>query len=450
MAITNPQTPKGTRDFLQKEVIRRNYIFNIIRDVFEQFGFFPIETPSFENLETLTGKYGEEGDRLLFKVLNSGDFLAKADREALQNLNSNALTPSIAKKGLRYDLTVPFARFVVQHQNELVFPFKRYQIQQVWRADRPQKGRYQEFYQCDVDVIGSDSLMYEAELIQIYDSVFAKLGIEVKIVLNNRKILVGIAEACHIGDKFVQMTIAIDKLDKMSEAAVIVEMTEKGIPEEDAKRVLELLRTESIEVLAEAIKDSETGLKGIEEIKKVYDYLESSELKNALVFDPALARGLNYYTGCIFEVKATQAGLGSLGGGGRYDDLTAVFGKPDTSGVGISFGAERIYDLMLEKSLFPEELITGIQVLFIAFDEQTHLYAFKQAGKLRERSVKTDIYPEFGKMKKQMKFANAIQVPYLAIVGEEEMQTNTISVKNMVSGEQSRMSIEEFINLLVS
>jgi histidyl-tRNA synthetase len=450
MAITNPQIPKGTRDFLPQEVIRRNYIFDNIKYVFEKFGFFPIETPCFENLETLTGKYGEEGDRLLFKILNSGDFLAKADPEALKNLNSKTLTPSIAKKGLRYDLTVPFARFVVQHQNELVFPFKRYQIQQVWRADRPQKGRYQEFYQCDVDVIGSDSLMYEAELVQIYDQVFSRLGIDVHIVINNRKVLLGIAEACGIADQFMDMTIAIDKLDKLSEAKVIQEMQERDIPFDAANLVLKLLKTDTLDALAEAIGSSETGLKGVEEIRKVVSYLDHSALKNKLVFDPSLARGLNYYTGCIFEVKSTRTGLGSLGGGGRYDDLTAVFGKPDMSGVGISFGAERIYDLMVENALFPQDLDTGIRVLFIAFDETSHQHAFGLAGSLRDQSIKTDVYPEYGKMKKQLKFANAINVPYLAIVGEEEVTSGNLTVKDMQSGEQSKMTLSEFIHFLKS
>lgn len=448
MAITNPQIPKGTRDFLPQEVIRRNYIFDNIKNVFEKYGFFPIETPCFENLETLTGKYGEEGDRLLFKILNSGDFLSKADQEALKNLDSKTLTPSIAKKGLRYDLTVPFARFVVQHQNELVFPFKRYQIQQVWRADRPQKGRYQEFYQCDVDVIGSDSLMYEAELIQIYDEVFSQLGIDVQIVFNNRKILQGIAEECGISGQFTEMTVAIDKLDKLSEAEVVLEMQERGIPPGAANLVLQLLKTDSPDRLAEAIASSETGLEGIEEIRKVISYLGHAALKNKLVFDPSLARGLNYYTGCIFEVKSTRPGLGSLGGGGRYDDLTAVFGKPDMSGVGISFGAERIYDLMVENALFPRDLDTGIRVLFIAFDEASHQFAFGLAGSLREHSIKTDIYPEYGKMKKQMKFANAINVPFLGIIGEEEMKTGNITLKDMQSGDQSRMTLSELIHFL--
>ncbi len=449
MAITNPQIPKGTRDFLPQEVIRRNYIFDTVRYIFEKFGFFPIETPCFENLETLTGKYGEEGDRLLFKILNSGDFLAKADQEALKTMNSVALTSSIAKKGLRYDLTVPFARFVVQHQNELVFPFKRYQIQQVWRADRPQKGRYQEFFQCDVDVIGSDSLMYEAELVQIYDQVFARLGIDVRIVINNRKILVGIAEACGISDLFTEMTIAIDKLDKMTETGVISEMESKGIPGHAAHTVLELLKTESLDRLADSINTSQSGLEGIEEIRKVMSYLDHTNLKNKLVFEPSLARGLNYYTGCIFEVKSTRTGMGSLGGGGRYDDLTAVFGKPDMSGVGISFGAERIYDLMVEQALFPPDLDTGIRVLFIAFDEPTHQYAFSLAGRLRDQSIKTDVYPEYGKMKKQMKFANAINVPLLVIIGEEEMQTGLLTVKDMKSGEQKKMVISELLQFLI-
>ena len=450
MTSIKAQIAKGTRDFLPDEVIKRNYIFKIIREVFENFGYFPIETPSFELLQTLTGKYGEEGDRLLFKILNSGDFLQKANPETLDNRNSNALIRDISKKGLRYDLTVPFARFVVQHQNDLSFPFKRYQIQQVWRADRPQKGRYQEFYQCDVDVIGSDSLMYEAELVQVYDQVFKALGIDVEIILNNRKILAGIAEAAGVHELFTEMTVAIDKLDKIGKDGVINEMINKGIPENKATFILETLELKDVEALAKSLNNSEIAKEGIEEIIAVYDFLKGNDLSNELIFDPALARGLNYYTGCIFEVKAKNASIGSIGGGGRYAELTEVFGRSGMSGVGVSFGAERIYDLMKDAELFPAELEAVIHLLFVSFDKESHKYAFDLASQLRKEGIKTDVYPEPAKMKKQLKFANSIKVPYVAVIGDEEMKTGNLSVKNMQDGSQKQMTIEEVKELFYS
>ena len=442
MSIVSAQVPKGTRDFLPSEVKKREYIFGIIREVFERFGYFPIETPSFEMLETLTGKYGEEGDRLLFKILNSGDFLQKVDDDYLQKRNSSGILAQIAKKGLRYDLTVPFARFVVQHLNELSFPFKRYQMQPVWRADRPQKGRYQEFYQCDVDVIGSDSLMYEAELIQVYDQVFQALGLEVEIVFNNRKILAGIAEVNGVAGLLTEMTVAIDKLDKIGKEGVIREMAGRGIPNHEAEAILEILHHSDIRALQQKLSQSETGLKGVEEIQAVYDFLEGLELHNKLVFDPSLARGLNYYTGCIFEVKSINANMGSLGGGGRYAELTEMFGRPGMSGVGVSFGAERIYDLMEEKALFPPDLHAVIDVLFVAFDEQTHRYAFRQASALRTRGIRADVYPDPVKLKKQMKYADAIGVPFVAIIGDDEMKNGLVTLKDMKAGSQQQIRIE--------
>ncbi|MCB0606820.1 MAG: histidine--tRNA ligase, partial [Lewinella sp.] len=437
-----PGIPKGTRDFTPDQAIRRNYIFDTIRSVFTKYGFQPIETPAMENLETLTGKYGEEGDRLLFKVLNNGDYLAKADEAALENRDSNKLTASIARRGLRYDLTVPFARFVVMRQNELSFPFKRYQIQPVWRADRPQRGRYQEFYQCDVDVVGSDSLVYEAELAQIYDEVFTRLNIPVRIKINNRKILNGIAEAAGIPDKLTDMTVAIDKLDKIGADGVRKEMQERGIPETAVDRIETILKNTSLEALRSELAASETGLKGVAELETIFDYLSGLRINNELVFDVTLARGLSYYTGCIFEVQALGVQMGSIGGGGRYDDLTGIFGLPNVSGVGVSFGAERIYDVMEELNLFPADNPASLKVLFMAFDEATHRYAFRCLTQLRAAGINADIYPEPGKLKKQMKYANDRQVPYVILVGEDEMQTGKLALKDMASGEQAVLGVE--------
>jgi len=378
---SKPAIPKGTRDFLPAEVKKRAFIFNTIEQVFQTYGYLPIETPTMENLSTLTGKYGEEGDKLLFKVLNNGDYLAKADANALAAKDSTKLTSSISKRGLRYDLTVPFARYVVMHQNDISFPFKRYHIQPVWRADRPQKGRYQEFYQCDVDIVGSKSLMYEAELVKIYDEVFAKLGLSTVTKINNRKILFGLAEANDIADQFLDMTIAIDKLDKIGEEKVIEEMTNRGIPQAAAKEILSMLTIKELDILAEKFATSETGLKGIEELKTFHNYSDRQALHNKLEWDITLARGLSYYTGCIFEVKVDTAvypdqKMGSIGGGGRYDDLTSMFGMRDMSGVGISFGAERIYDVMEDENLFPADVAKDLDVLLVAFDQESHLYAY--------------------------------------------------------------------------
>jgi histidyl-tRNA synthetase len=443
-----PGIPKGTRDFSPAEVNKRNYIFDTVREVFVRYGYQPIETPTMENLSTLTGKYGDEGDQLLFKVLNNGDFLSKADKAALAASDSAGLVSSISKRGLRYDLTVPFARYVVMHQNDIAFPFKRYQIQPVWRADRPQKGRYQEFYQCDVDVVGSNALVYEAELTQIYDEVFHKLGLEVNIKINNRKVLAGIAEAAGIGDQFMEMTIAIDKLDKVGEEGVKTEMSKKGISEVAIARVLEILQITDLDSLKSAFSDSETGLKGVEELETVFEYLEMGTLHNEVQFDITLARGLNYYTGCIFEVKAKGVEMGSIGGGGRYDDLTSVFGMKGTSGVGVSFGAERIFDVMEELDLFPQDDSVNLKMVFVAFDDASHRYAFKWLNRVRAAGINAEIYPEPVKLKKQMKYADARNVPYVALVGSEEMKLDKVALKNMASGEQQKVSLEELITQL--
>ncbi len=447
-----PSVPKGTRDFLPPQVIKRKYIFSIIEQVFKTYGYLPIETPTMENLSTLTGKYGEEGDRLLFKVLNNGDFLAGADKTALTNLDSNKVISSISKRGLRYDLTVPFARFVVMNQNDINLPFKRYQIQQVYRADRPQRGRYQEFYQCDADVVGSDSLMYEAELVQIYAEVFRKLGIKVKILINNRKILFGLAEAAGITDLFMEMTLAIDKLDKIGKDGVIREMVERKISHAQAQKVLDLLQLNNLDELKVPFAGLKEGCKGIEEIETILKYLNNNlpELK----FEISLARGLNYYTGCIFEVKLDQTvypdtTMGSIGGGGRYDNLTGVFGLNGVSGVGVSFGAERIYDVMEELDLFPEEVQKDIKILFLALDEQSHLYAFNIITELRKSGIPCDLYPEPAKLKKQMSYANARKVPFVAIVGESEREQDIVSLKNMETGDQVNLppkNIASYLN----
>jgi histidyl-tRNA synthetase len=443
-----PSIPKGTRDFGPEQVRKRNYLFDIIRNVFACYGYQPIETPSLELLATLTGKYGEEGDKLLFKILNNGDFLSGADEQALETRDSARLAPSIAKRGLRYDLTVPFARFVVMNQHALSFPFKRYQIQPVWRADRPQKGRYQEFYQCDVDVVGSNSLMYEAELTRIYDEVFARLGMKVRILLNNRKILAGMAEAAGIPDRFMEMTIAIDKLDKIGMEGVRKEMTERGIPADSIAKIETLLANRDLEAWKQELAGVETGLKGIRELETAFAYLSETTLHNEVVFDPTLARGLSYYTGCIFEVQSLEAQMGSLGGGGRYDDLTSIFGLPNVSGVGVSFGAERIYDVMEELHLFPASLSEDLSALFIAFDEETHRYAFRCLNQLRQAGISADLYPEPAKLKKQMKYANDRKAPFVILVGSEEMAGGLLTLKNMETGEQGKHSMEEIAEIL--
>jgi histidyl-tRNA synthetase len=443
-----PALAPGTRDFLPSQVIKRNYIFDTIRGVFKTWGYLPIETPTVELLSTLTGKYGEEGDRLLFKILNNGDFLDKADSALLAAKDSNKVLPSIAKRGLRYDLTVPFARFVVMNQNEISLPFKRYQIQQVWRADRPQRGRYQEFYQCDVDIVGSTSLMYEAELMHIYSTVFGKLGLRVKILINNRKVLYGMAEVNGIADKFVDMTVAIDKLDKIGRDGVIAEMVSKGITTDQAEGVLSLLQTQNLDDLYVAMDRSADGRKGVEEIKEVYRLI--GQKVPELTFDISLARGLNYYTGCIFEVKVDNGAypgfdMGSIGGGGRYDDLTSVFGLNGVSGVGVSFGAERIYIAMEELDLFPKDVQKDIDILLVALDEESHSYAFDLVSRLRTQGIASDLYPEPAKMKKQMSYANARNVPYVGIIGESEREAGIVSVKNMVTGDQTNLSADDII-----
>lgn len=446
--MSKPSIPSGTRDFSPEVVAKRNYIFDTIKKVFQKYGFQPIETPTLENLSTLMGKYGEEGDRLLFKVLNNGDFLKKANQEALETRNSNKLISSICERGLRYDLTVPFARYVVMHQNELVFPFKRYQIQPVWRGDNPQKGRYREFYQCDADVVGSNSLVYEAELIQIYDEVFHNLGLKVVIKVNNRKILQGIAEAAGCPEKFMDMTIAIDKLDKIGLARVKTELQERGIEESSIEIICNILSVKKLDDLMPFTAQSDSLLRGLDELKKFHNYFDLKPNKNSVEFDITLARGLNYYTGCIFEVKGKEVAIGSIGGGGRYDDLTSVFGMKNMSGVGISFGADRIFDCLETLNLFPKENSQNLKVLFVGFDEETHRFAFQSLIKVREAGINAEIYPEPAKLKKQMDYANKRGIPYTVLVGSDEMQTGQLTFKNMTSGEQKRLTIAQIVEQL--
>lgn len=446
--MQKPSIPEGTRDFGPEQVRKRTYIFDTIRAVFVKFGFQPLETPAMENLSTLTGKYGDEGDKLLFKILNNGDFLKDADAEALANRDSNRLISSIAKRGLRYDLTVPFARYVVMNRGTLSFPFKRYQIQPVWRADRPQRGRYREFYQCDADVIGSDSLLYEAELAQIYDEAFARLGMPVVIKINNRKILFGIAEAAGIPDQFMDMTVAIDKLDKIGIEGVREELAGRGVPPKAIATIEKILAAETPEALRSVFEGSETGLKGLDELSYVFRLLGQTNLQNEVKFDITLARGLSYYTGCIFEVAAKNYQMGSIGGGGRYADLTGVFGVPGLSGVGVSFGADRIYDVMEGLGLFPETLAESVQIMLASFDEPSFEYAFRCITELRKAGVSAELYPEPGKLKKQFEYAAKRSIPYVAIVGETEMQTGTLMVKNQKTGEQAAMTVEQAVALL--
>ena len=451
-----PSIPKGTRDFSPAEVGRRNYIIQKIRDQFEQFGFQPIETPSFENSETLMGKYGEEGDRLIFKILNSGDFLAKADQDALIDKNSLSLTPSISEKALRYDLTVPFARYVVQHRNELEFPFKRYQVQPVWRADRPQKGRFREFFQCDADVVGSDSLWQEVEFVQLYDAVFTSLNLKnVKVKINNRKILSGFAEVIGESDNLIDFTVALDKLDKIGEDGVKKEMREKGISSEAIEKIEKVFHlkgsfSEKTEILKEILAASEVGKKGIEELEFVNQSIEAIGLQTAqLELDVTLARGLNYYTGAIFEVSAPEeVQLGSIGGGGRYDDLTGIFGLNGVSGIGISFGLDRIYLVLEELNLFPEAVEKNIKALFINFGEVESLYCLKAVKELRTAGVPTELYPDEAKMKKQMAHANKRDIPFVVLAGAEEIDQQQFTLKNMKSGEQYKVGLQELIQKL--
>ncbi len=446
--MSKPSLPEGTRDFGPAQVRRRNYIFDTIRSVFVKFGFQPLETPAMENLSTLTGKYGDEGDKLLFKILNNGDFLKDANPDALAQRDSNKLLKTIAKRGLRYDLTVPFARYVVMNRHALVLPFKRYQIQPVWRADRPQRGRYREFFQCDADVIGSDGLVYEAELAQMYDEAFARLNLPVVIKINNRKILFGIAEAAGIPERFMDMTVAIDKLDKIGPDGVRKELSERGIGAEAISTIEKILATPSLEALRPAFANSPTGQLGLDELDRVFRYLAQTTLRNEIRFDITLARGLSYYTGCIYEVAAKDFAMGSIGGGGRYADLTGVFGMPGLPGVGISFGADRIYDVLEGLSLFPETLDESVKILFAAFDEATHDYAFACASRLRAAGIAVEVYPEPGKLKKQFEYVAKRNIPFMAIVGETEMQSGTLQVKNQSSGEQSSVTVEELVGML--
>ena len=448
-----PSIPKGTRDFSPSEMVRRNYIFNTIKDVFRLYGFQPIETPAMENLSTLMGKYGEEGDKLLFKILNSGDFISKVPQEMLDEKNSNKLTTKLSEKGLRYDLTVPFARYVVQYRNDIAFPFKRYQIQPVWRADRPQKGRYREFYQCDVDVIGSNSLLNEVELVQIIDEVFQRLGISTTVKINNRKILAGIAEAIGEADRMVDITVAIDKLDKIGLEKVNAEMLDKGISQEAVDKLQPILKLQgsTVEKLAQietVIGGTEIGARGIAEMRTMFAYLENVELTTTVELDLTLARGLNYYTGAIFEVKSNDVQIGSICGGGRYDDLTGIFGMPDVSGVGVSFGAERIYDVLVQLDAFPEESLETTKALFVNFGEKEESYCLPVLAKLRKNGVNAEIFPESAKMKKQMTYANRKEIAYVILAGDNEMAASKFTLKNMETGEQQLVNSEELINIL--
>ena len=445
-----PSIPKGTRDFSPIEMAKRNYIFDTIKDVYALYGFEQIETPAMETLHTLMGKYGEEGDKLLFKVLNSGDYISKVTDEELQGRNSLKLATKLCEKGLRYDLTVPFARYVVMHREELQLPFKRYQIQPVWRADRPQKGRYREFYQCDADVVGSDSLLNEVELMQIIDTVFTKFGIRVQIKINNRKILTGIAEVIGEADKIVDITVAIDKLDKIGIDNVNAELSANGISDEAIAKLQPIIslsgtNDQKLDTIAEVLATSEIGLKGVEEIRFILNMLKSAGLNNEIQLDLTLARGLNYYTGAIFEVKALDTPMGSITGGGRYDNLTGIFGMPGLSGVGFSFGADRIYDVLNALDLYPKETIHATQVLFIDFGEKETAFCIPLIAQLRKAGIKTEIYPDAVKMKKQMSYANAKQIPFVVLVGENEMNTGKVTLKNMSTGEQMQVGVDEII-----
>ena len=443
-----PSIPKGTRDFGPVEMATRNYIFNTIRSVYELYGFQQIETPAQETLATLMGKYGEEGDKLLFKILNSGDYLNKIDDQELTERNTLRLASKICEKGLRYDLTVPFARYVVMHREELQLPFKRYQVQPVWRADRPQKGRYREFYQFDGDVVGSDSLLNEVELMQIVDTVFTRFGVRVQIKINNRKILTGIAEVIGAADKIVDITVAIDKLDKIGIDNVNAELREDGLSDEQIEKLqpiimLEGTNEEKLNTIAEVLKDSETGLKGVEETKYILGFLTS--LNNEIQLDLTLARGLSYYTGAIFEVKALDTPMGSISGGGRYDNLTGIFGMPGLSGVGISFGVDRIYDVLNALDLYPKDSLNTTQVLFINFGEKETAYCLPIIAKVRQAGIRAEIYPDGAKMKKQMSYANAKQIPYVVLAGDNEIAAGKVTLKDMTTGEQTLVSAEELI-----
>lgn len=447
---TKPSIPKGTRDFSPVEMAKRNYIFNTIREVFYRYGFQQIETPSMENLSTLMGKYGEEGDKLLFKIQNSGDYFSGLTDEELLSRNAAKLASKFCEKGLRYDLTVPFARYVVMHRDEITFPFKRFQIQPVWRADRPQKGRYREFYQCDADVVGSNSLLNEVELVQMIDAVFQKFGIRVSIKINNRKILTGIAEIIGEADKIVDITVAIDKLDKIGLDNVNAELASKGIPQGAIDKLQPIIllsgsNEEKIATLKNVLAASETGLKGVEESEFILKTIAGLGIQSEVELDLTLARGLNYYTGAIFEVKALDVQIGSISGGGRYDNLTGVFGMEGMSGVGISFGADRIYDVLNQLDLYPKEAVNGTQLLFVNFGEAEAAYVLPVLAQVRTSGIRAEIYPDAAKMKKQMSYANAKMVPFVAIVGENEMKEGKVMLKNMTSGEQSLVTPEELV-----
>lgn len=448
-----PSIPKGTRDFSPVEMAKRNYIFSTIREVYHLYGFQQIETPAMENLFTLMGKYGEEGDKLLFKIQNSGDYFSGITDEELLSRNAVKLASRFCEKGLRYDLTVPFARYVVMHREELSFPFKRYQIQPVWRADRPQKGRYREFYQCDADVVGSNSLLNEVELMQIIDTVFSRFGVRVCIKINNRKILTGIAEIIGEADKIVDITVAIDKLDKIGLENVNAELASKGISEEAIAKLQPIIllsgtNAEKLQTLKEVLGTSETGIKGVEESEFILNTLAAMNLKNEIELDLTLARGLNYYTGAIFEVKALDAQIGSITGGGRYDNLTGVFGMGGVSGVGISFGADRIFDVLNQLDLYPKEAVNVTRLLFVNFGEAEAAYCLPILAKAREAGISSEIYPDTAKMKKQMSYANDKNIPFVAIVGENEMQEGKLTLKDMVKGEQKMVSPEELLEIV--
>ena len=448
-----PSIPKGTRDFGAVEMARRNYIFNTVREVYALYGFRQIETPAMENLSTLMGKYGEEGDKLLFKILNSGNFSAEVSPEEYTQKSAAQLAARFCEKGLRYDLTVPFARYVVEHRDELQMPFKRYQIQPVWRADRPHKGRYREFYQCDADIVGSDSLLNEVELMQIVDEVFSRFGIRVCIKINNRKILSGIAEIIGAADKIIDITVAIDKLDKIGLDKVNDELRAVGLTDEAVEKLQPIIslsgtNEEKLETMRQALAQSEVGLKGIDEIAFVLQTLKASNLHNELELDLTLARGLNYYTGCIFEVKALDVQIGSITGGGRYDNLTGIFGLPGLSGVGISFGADRIYDVLTQLDLYPAETNSGARILFINFGAAEAAHCLRLAAAVRQAGISAEVYPDSVKMKKQMSYANAHKVPYVALVGESEMAEGKVALKNMETGEQQSLTIQQVIDEL--
>ena len=450
-----PSIPKGTRDFSPMEMAKRNYIFDTIKQVYQLYGFQQIETPAMETLGTLMGKYGEEGDKLLFKVLNSGDFLTKVSDEELQERNALHLAAKLCEKGLRYDLTVPFARYVVMHREELQLPFKRYQMQPVWRADRPQKGRYREFWQFDGDIVGSDSLLNEVELMQIVDTVFSRFGVRVQIKINNRKILSGIAEVIGAADKIVDITVAIDKLDKIGLDNVNEELRGDGLSEEQIAKLqpiitLEGTNDEKLNTIAEVLATSETGLKGVEELRYILDVLKTTGLKNEIQLDLTLARGLNYSTGAIFEVKALDVPMGSILGGGRYDNLTGIFGMPGISGVGISFGIDRIFDVLNALDCYPKDAVVGTQLLFINFGEKETAYCLPTVAKAREAGIRTEIFPDSSKMKKQMSYANAKQIPFVALAGENEMTEGKLTLKNMLTGEQQLLTPEQLIETVKS